>query len=444
MNCTQCGNPIDNGSAWCSNCGAKVERDNAQQPAAQFNQPVSQTQQFAVNTYQTQTNTTVLPNNVNNANNANNANFSNNSNVVSVKMSKKNKIILSIVGVLVIALGAAYYAIQNYVYSPEATMKRYVNALESGNFTEASKLVEWSPNDIQEGSRILLTNEVGKKAKNRIENPVITNVSFDSSVVSYKINGKETKMSLQVSYPKTEWLIFKSYKLYPRVKTMYVTVPNSVKKIKINGYLIDLPKYKKQINKESQFGYSEETENTRYSFPTYPGSYRVEASIDTPLLKVSDPKEVVVASSYGSAESAEFYIDASKKLEKKIVNAVKKQIKQCVSASNGSATPAKICAFGTSLRKRNLGLFTAYDYSYSDVKRSVDEYPKLVHLNIGSGSFFTDGFEETVTFRRKASNKDEWSDGKTIQRFHINGVFKIKGDDVSIKFKNDTYQEEDY
>ena len=49
MNCTQCGNPIDNGSAWCSNCGEKVERDNAQQPAAQFNQPVSQTQQFAVN-----------------------------------------------------------------------------------------------------------------------------------------------------------------------------------------------------------------------------------------------------------------------------------------------------------------------------------------------------------------------------------------------------------
>ena len=85
MNCTQCGSPIDSGSTWCSNCGAKVE-DNAQQPMAQFNQYESQAQQFAVNTYQTQTNNTVLPNNVNNVNNAN---FSNNSNIASVKMSKK-------------------------------------------------------------------------------------------------------------------------------------------------------------------------------------------------------------------------------------------------------------------------------------------------------------------------------------------------------------------
>lgn len=88
MNCTQCGSPIDSGSTWCSNCGAKVE-DNAQQSVQQFNQHESQAQQFAVNTYQTQTNNTVLPNNVNNVNNVNNANFSNNSNIASVKMSKK-------------------------------------------------------------------------------------------------------------------------------------------------------------------------------------------------------------------------------------------------------------------------------------------------------------------------------------------------------------------
>ena len=229
MNCTQCGSPIDSVSTQCSNCGAKVE-DNTQQPVAQFNQHESQAQQFAVNTYQTQTNNTVLPNNVNNVNNAN---FTNNTDIASVKMSKKNKIILIIIGVLVVALGTAYYAIQNYVYSPEATIKQYVNALESGNFTEASKLVDWSPNDIQEGSRILLTNEVGSKAKNHIENPVITNISFDSSVVSYRINGKENKMSLQVSYPKTEWLIFKSYKLYPRVNIMYLDIPNRIKKSKL-------------------------------------------------------------------------------------------------------------------------------------------------------------------------------------------------------------------
>ena len=96
------------------------------------------------------------------------------------------------------------------------------------------------------------------------------------------------------------------------------------------------------------------------------------------------------------------------------------------------------------MRKKNLGFFTSYDYSYSDVKRSVNGYPKLTSIDPESGSFSTEGFEETVEFRRQASNEDEWHDGNSVSRFYINRSLKIKGNDVNIKFENNTYQEQYY
>lgn len=117
MNCIQCGNAIDNDAAWCPNCGSRVDNQPVQtqpvQPVAQpeaqqFTQPVTQPMQpqYSNPVSQTTTSFDSVP-----ASDPAPA-FDPAPAPAPVKMSKKTKIILSVVGVLVVILGLTYYFVQ--------------------------------------------------------------------------------------------------------------------------------------------------------------------------------------------------------------------------------------------------------------------------------------------------------------------------------------------
>ena len=459
MNCTQCGSPIDADAAWCSNCGAKVNNAPAQpaqpvaqpmqttQPVAQPVQPVAQPAQSAQPAQPApqftqpmqqpynpglQTNTNFAPSS-NAAPNAAPAS-------VAIKMSKKNKIIVSVVVVLVAILGLAYYFIQQNLYSPEATVKRYVTALENGNFTEANSLIDWTSSNVPEGTRILMTNSVGKNTKNRIANSTITDVSYNSKRVSYKINGAPGSFIVELAPPKSQWLVFKSYKLkYPTVSTLPIDVLNYVKALKINGTLVDLNKYEKSSKKDGAYGYTDNngySNFTRYNIPVYPGTYSVDLVLSTSLLKAGAAKDVDVSEPGKEPEPVFIEVKSTKQLKQSINDAIKKEVDSCIASTD--PTVPKNCNFAVKLPEESYGFLSVNKYNYADIKRTVEEYPKVTSVDSNYSSFNTDYSTVKVKYRYKLDDSNNWSEDSRESRFSMGGTYKIKGDKVVVNFYKDS------
>lgn len=432
MNCTQCGNSIDADAAWCSNCGAKVDDAPDSQPA----QPVQSTQQ----PYNpgSQTNTNFAPSSNLAANSA--------PAPVAIKMSKKNKIIVSVVVVLVAILGLAYYLIQQNLYSPEATVKRYVTALENGNFTEANSLIDWTSSNIPEGTRVLMTNSVGKNTKNRIANSTITDVSYNSKRVSYKINGAPGSFTVELAPPKSQWLVFNSYKLkYPTVSTLPIDVLNYVKAIKINGTLVDLNKYEKSSKKDGAYGYTDNngySNFTRYNIPVYPGTYSVDIVLSTSLLKAGHTKDVDVSEPGKEPEPVFIEVKSTKQLKQSINDAIKKEVDRCIASTN--PTVPKNCNFAIKLSEERYGFLSVNKYNYADIKRTVEGYPKVTSVDPNYNSFTTNLSTVKVKYRSKFDDSNDWRDDSRENRFSLGGNYKIKDDKVVINFYKDSDSNSDY
>lgn len=442
MNCIQCGNAIDNDAAWCPNCGSRVDNQPVQtqpvQPVAQpeaqqFTQPVTQPMQpqYSNPVSQTTTSFDSVP-----ASDPAPA-FDPAPAPAPVKMSKKTKIILSVVGVLVVILGLTYYFVQKNVYSQEATVKRYVTALENGNFTEANNLVDWTSSNVPDGTRVLMNNNTGKNTENRIANSSITDLSYDSKRVTYKINGQESYFNVELTPPKQEWLVFSSYKIkYPTISSLPVEVPSSIKKLNINGTLVNLDKYKKSSKKDERYGYTDgnNSDSTRYSIPVYPGTYTVKPVIDSPFVEADSIKDVTVFGAGSSADTTVVNLVATNRLAKGIAIAVKKEIDKCVASTEPEVS--KECEFAIKLKKKSYGFFSDLNYDYSDIKRSVEKYPKINDINTSSSTFSTDPFTTKVKYRYKVNDDKDWKDGDQSDNFCIYGRYKINGDNLSVSFGN--------
>lgn len=361
------------------------------------------------------------------------SNFAAGNVVKSAPMKRSTKIMLIVIGIIIVVLGIGYTVIQQNVYSPQATIQRYVKSLQEGNFDEANNMTDWSSSKIPENYRTLLTSAIGRASKNHMSYMNVDNGPYNSFKLSYKVGDRDASTVVTLVPAGKQWLFFDSYKVqYPPLGHINITVPNEVDKIKVNDSEINLSALKKSPKYSgdtysSDYGYSEYTSTTEYKLPAYPGSYRVESAKNSQLWTTNSTD--VLISGKDSSESASLELEATETLKDELTKAIQKHVDKCVASTEADVPES--CRFAS---------FNYYtSYSYDNIKRSVNGTPTLDQVDMSSGTFQSDEIGVDISYRWKDDDDDdsEWRDDHTTNSGYVYGKFSIKNNKLVIDFNQD-------
>lgn len=464
MNCPYCNSQNAYGAIVCSSCGASLvpqQANSSYQPmqSAQYQQnqmnDVQQTQFIQQNTqaypqpvYSSQN--TYEQQDYSNQQYYNQQDYSQNQpteyyapdsfnpnfvagNVVrSTPMKHSTKIMLIVIGIVIVVLGIGYTVIQQNVYSPQATIQRYVKSLQEGNFDEANNMTDWSSSKVPENYRALLTSAIGRASKNHMSYMSVDSGPYNSFKLSYKIGNSDASAVISLVPAGKQWLFFDSYKVqYPPFGHITITVPNEVDKIKVNDSEINLSTLKKSPKYDgesysSEYGYSVYTSATEYRLPVYPGAYHIESAKSSQLWTTNSADASI--SEKDSSESAVLELEATETLKDELTKAIQKHVDKCV-ASTETDIPES-CRFAS---------FSYYtSYKYDNIKRSVNSTPMLDQVNMSSGTFQSDEVGVDITYRYKDDDDDsDWRDSHTRNSGYVYGKFSIKDNKLVIDFNQD-------
>lgn len=348
-------------------------------------------------------------------------------------MSRGTKISLIIIAIAIVVLGIGYAVIQQNIYSPQATIQRYVKYLQEGNFDEASNMTDWSSSKIPANRKVLLTNAIGKSATSRITDVNVVSGPYNSFKVSYKIAGQRDSMNLVLVPGGKQWLFFDSYKVqYPSVGKISLSIPNQVKKIKVNNSEINLDDFKKtpdgaKDGYSSDYTYSDDGVTTSYLMPAYPGSYHIESIKDSQLWTTGTSN--VLVNEIGVSTPASLKLEATDALRDELTKAIKKHIDKCVSSTDTDVP--ENCSFAR--------LYTYYDYQYDGIQRSTSGVPDLDEVDMDSGTFRSNEINVDISYRYKSNYFDDsdWESDSTQNSGYVYGKFSIDGKKLTIDFTDD-------
>lgn len=186
-----------------------------------------------------------------------------------LKTRRKSVIASIIFLILVVGTIVTYFTLQNLVYSPEATVKNYLNLVSQGKYTQA--MSEYT--DFDAGHRglayvnpheSLFTDKFAGDANSRISNAkVLSSIPYECIAgkyykyvnmgnakkstcykvkVNYNVGDKNVNRTLYVRYDSTQLFIFKKYRIgvLSTATSILVKVPSNKQKIKINGKEVEL------------------------------------------------------------------------------------------------------------------------------------------------------------------------------------------------------------
>lgn len=223
MFCENCGNSLDSESVFCENCGHKVKND------VMVNQEVSV--ETPVNTVHEKK-----------------------------KLSKKTKIILSVVGAIIVVLGLVY----GYFYSKttaKSVLESYMKAISNGNMSALFDCIDIEESEFVSKEQFLKVNkseDVEKLFSYSIgEGVYSTDKKTAVFKVKYKYNASDSENEKTITLTKKDknkYLLFANWKVqkseYGIVKDFEIRTLKS-SKVKINGKKVD----KKYLDKSESKDY---------------------------------------------------------------------------------------------------------------------------------------------------------------------------------------------
>lgn len=284
--CNSCGASNDDNSSFCNLCGATLTERS-------LHTGQSEPQPYNANNASLQQ--TYYPENHQYFYSSENYVNPQGSAVKDKKLKTRRKTVIASIIFLILVVGtiATYFTLQNLVYSPEATVKNYLNLVSQGKYTQA--MSEYT--DMSHMHRAfysinphesLFTDKFAGDVNSRISNAKIlssapyeckaggydkyTNTGVAKSTcykvkVNYNVGDKNVNRTLYLRYDSTQLFMFKKYKIDPFSTVTYISVrvPSNKKKIKINGKEVEL--YYADGDGISAFD----------SIPGLPGIYKITA-----------------------------------------------------------------------------------------------------------------------------------------------------------------------
>ena len=326
-------------------------------------------------------------------------------------MSKKTKMWLIIGGVavgLVIVLSIVFSVLNSTTYSASATAKRYIAAIESGDFDGANGIAK---PQVKHDQMALMSNKAAPK-DGRISNAQVikekANGNAKTVTISYTIDGKETTRDLKMIKRGSKALVFTEWGVAePMTTTITVAKPKSVTALAVNGV---------EVNEKNT---KSSTDNT-WSFTVYPGTYTVSAG-KSKYLTSKNAEIIANGEDSASSQSATLTVEATDALTDAIQQKVNAKLDECAKSTDFSP---KGCPFSV--------------YTYGDKKNfrnftwSISDYPE-VDVDTDYGTFETE-YGEEVKYTYEEKNSDGWEpeDGETTMS-SMSGTFNVDGDKVTIE-----------
>lgn len=257
--CNSCG--VDNGdnASFCKACGAYLAESSLQS-----NQ--SGPQLYSANNASLQQ--TCYPGNQQYFYSSENYVNPQESAVKDKKLKTRRKAVIASIIFLILVVGAivTYFTLQNLVYSPEATVKNYLNLVSQGKYTQA--MSEYTDAGHRGFTYVnphesLFTDKFAGDANSRISNSKVlsstpyeciagkyykyVNIGKAKSTcykvkVNYNVGDKNVNRTLYLRYDSTQLFMFKKYKIdsIGTSTSISVKVPSNKQKIKINGKEVEL------------------------------------------------------------------------------------------------------------------------------------------------------------------------------------------------------------
>lgn len=308
-----------------------------------------------------------------------------------------------VVGILVV-LGIAYAALNATVFNPQTVADRYVAAIASGKYNEASTIAD---PQLDRDQRVLLTDKTAQAENATVTNARVTGITDNADGsktvnVSYTLGGDTVDDSFTLASTGNRFLIFPDWTVTtPMLKELHITMDSSVPDLTINGIA---------VSEENAVSGSSDSELV---FKVYPGTYRVTAA-ESALITVKPITMNTYASDYAYVEA-----EPTDALTEAIQTEINTQLQTC--AASTEAEPEG-CPFS---------MYVFREDRYRNFAWSITETPEVDYVSLSSGMFSTGRGEAQATYEY-LSYDDTWNAEDYSTSLYLYGSFTINGDKVTV------------
>ena len=323
---------------------------------------------------------------------------------------KKRVLVISAIVIAVLAvLFGAYSIASSTLFGPKSVVNQYVKAVESGNYTQATKLSNLGLSTAQSA---LLTSTAGKNAEVRISGATVGKSvkNPDGSQtfnVSYNFQNSSQTASVTVKPVGRQFGIFDKWTVTNGLtQTVNVTFAKPFTSVSISGVAVG------KANALSEIDY-------RYTFAIYPGVYSAQAK-GTKYIKEFTGK-------IGANSDLSVTANPTDALEEDINAQVKSVLDEC--AKSTSPEPEG-CPFSSWV--------SGDSDSYSDLSWSITKYPVIRSIDLEDGSFSFGSGTATLKYRHK-DFFDDWTDDSDDNTIYGDGTFTLDGNKLTVKFDNSSW-----
>lgn len=323
---------------------------------------------------------------------------------------KKRVLVISAIVIAVLAvLFGAYSIASSTLFGPKNVVNQYVKAVESGNYTQATKLSNLGLSTAQSA---LLTSTAGKNAEVRISGATVGKSvkNPDGSQtfnVSYNLQNSSRTASVTVKPVGKQFGIFDKWTVTNGLtQTVNVTFAKPFTSVSIGGVAVG------KANALSEIDYG-------YTFAIYPGVYSAQAK-GTKYIKEFTGK-------IGANSDLSVTANPTDALEEDINAQVKSVLDEC--AKSTSPEPEG-CPFSSWI--------SGNSDSYNDLSWSITKYPVIRTIDLEDGSFSFGSGTATLKYRHK-DFFDDWTDDSDDNTIYGDGTFTLDGNKLTVKFDNSSW-----
>lgn len=289
--------------------------------------------------------------------------------------------LFAIVGAIVVSV------LSSTLFSPKNEVEAYMSALQEGRFGDAA---EAAPPNIPTANRALMTNEVGKATKNRVESYTIGKVEVNDDVasvpVTFSVDGVKQEATYTVKKTGSQFVLFPDWTMEtPEYKTIELSGGSPNMAFDVNGVTVDTSKAKVPTSGPHTEAYE------GVPFTAFPGTYDVTFKAESEYLDANKATVTVPGEKEADVnQEGAFYPTLNAKGEEQITTMAKKKVDECFKGQTGPELTGNPCEG-----------FSATPYSMVEGSKGtwkVKSYPELTVEPNEEGWYFSTQENGEATF----------------------------------------------
>lgn len=349
----------------------------------------------------------------------------------------KKWIVFAVIALVILLAGGISYKVVAGRFSAENTAEKYLSALVEGKASKA--LAAYDPN-YSSRERILLTDEIYSKAKDRPSDFQILNVNVpENSATENSPKGSKVTRSVGIEAELT--IDMKKYPVFLTVEERgkkfglfnnwviteaplgTMNIDNTAGKLSINGVEVDLSALSEG-----------EDDGGSYYLPAFPGTYTIAAQSNEDLITSDSDTEVVVPVD-GSSKYVQIDMQFTDEVLKQAQEQVKSHYDKCMESTTFEVADCPDLEMQDPVYK-----------AISEIKRSWKKDPKISLTDkspiFQSGAYqgyvSIDG-QALINYKERMTDSDPWKDASSPLKISISNSFRfsIKDGKVKVDFQED-------